>query len=50
MKNWGIRARVLLLALAPSVLILLTLVAYFTYARITEVDASLARQGRSVAR
>ena len=50
MKNWGIRARVLLLALAPSVLILLTLVAYFTYARIAEVDASLARQGRSVAR
>jgi signal transduction histidine kinase/DNA-binding NarL/FixJ family response regulator len=50
MKNWGIRARVLLLALAPSMLILLTLVAYFTYARIAEVDASLARQGRSVAR
>ena len=50
MKNWGIRTRVLFLALAPSVLILHTLVSYFTYTRIVEVDAALARQGLSVAR
>jgi signal transduction histidine kinase len=50
MKRWGIRARVLLLALAPSVLILFTLVIYFTYTRIAEVDVSLAQQGISVAR
>jgi two-component system, sensor histidine kinase len=50
MKNWGIRARVLFLALAPSVLILFTLVSYFTYTRIAEVDVSLAQQGLSVAR
>ncbi len=50
MKHWGIRARVLFLALAPSVMILLALVSYFTYERITEVDASLAQRGILVAR
>jgi signal transduction histidine kinase len=50
MKRWGIRARVLLLALAPSVLILLTLVTYFTYTQIAEVESSLEQRGRSVAR
>jgi signal transduction histidine kinase len=49
-KNWGIRTRVLFLALAPGALILCTLVVYFTYTRIVAVDASLARQGQSVAR
>ena len=50
MKNWGIRARVLFLALAPSALIMLTLLVYFTYTRIVEVDVLLAQQGLSVAR
>ncbi|MGE5105897.1 MAG: ATP-binding protein [Betaproteobacteria bacterium] len=50
MKTWGIRARVLFLALAPGALILFALLVYFTYARIAEVDAALARQGVSVAR
>ena len=50
MTGSGIRARVLFLALAPSVLILLTLVTYFTYDRIAEVDRSLARQGIALAR
>jgi signal transduction histidine kinase len=38
------------LALAPSVMILLTLVSYFTYARIAEVEVALAQHGVSVAR
>ena len=50
MKEWGIRARVLFLALAPSVMILLSLVTYFTYERIAEVDVSLAERGKLVAR
>lgn len=50
MKGWGIRARVLVLALAPSVLILLALVGFFTYERIQEVDRSLAERGRLLAR
>jgi signal transduction histidine kinase len=49
-RRWGIRARVLFLALTPSVLILLSLVTYFTYTRIAEVDVSLAQHGRSIAR
>ncbi len=50
MKKWGIRARVLFLALLPSVTILLTLVGYFTYTRIAEVDVVLAQRGNSLAR
>ena len=50
MKDWGIRARVLFLALAPSVMILLALVGYFTLARIAEADSSLAERGALVAR
>ncbi len=50
MKRWGIRARVLFLALLPSIMILLTLAGYFTYARIAEVDVLLAQRGVSLAR
>jgi len=50
MNGWGIRARVFFLALAPSVMILLVLVVYFTYERIAEVDVSLAERGKLVAR
>jgi two-component system, sensor histidine kinase len=49
-KAWGIRARVLFLALLPSVMILLTLVGYFTYIRIAEVDVLLAQRGNALAR
>ncbi len=50
MRSWGIRSRVLLVALTPSVMILLALVSYFTYDRIVEVDISLAQRGILVAR
>jgi len=50
MSGWGIRSRVLFLALTPSVMILLALVSYFTYDRIVEVDVSLAQRGILVAR
>jgi signal transduction histidine kinase len=50
MNRWGIRARVLFLALAPSALILVTLVAYFTTVRMSEVDVELTQRGTSVAR
>jgi len=49
-KSWGIRARVLFLALLPSAMILVSLVGYFTYARIAEVDAALAQRGVALAR
>jgi signal transduction histidine kinase/ActR/RegA family two-component response regulator len=50
MKHWGIRTRVLFLALAPSILILLALVTYFTWDRIAEVDVALAERGKLIAR
>lgn len=50
MKTWGIRARVLFLALLPSIMILVTLAGYFTYSRIAEVDVLLAQRGNSLAR
>ncbi|HEY2394603.1 MAG TPA: ATP-binding protein [Rudaea sp.] len=50
MKHWGIRTRVLFLAMAPSLMILLALVTYFTYQRIEEVDVSLAERGKLIAR
>ncbi len=50
MKHWGIRTRVLFLAMAPSLMILLSLVTYFTYQRIEEVDVSLAERGKLIAR
>ena len=50
MKSWGIRARVLFLALVPCASILVVLVGYFTYARIAEIDVLLAQQGAAIAR
>jgi two-component system, sensor histidine kinase len=50
MRHWGIRTRVLFLAMAPSLMILLALVTYFTYQRIEEVDVSLAERGKLIAR
>jgi len=50
MKTWSIRARVLFLALLPSVMILVSLVGYFTYTLIAEVDTLLAQRGVALAR
>jgi signal transduction histidine kinase len=50
MSGWSIRTRVLFLALAPCVLILLSLVVYFTYQAIAQVDVSLAERGKLIAR
>ena len=50
MKHWGIRTRVLFLAMAPSLMILLSLVTYFTYQRIEEVNVSLVERGKLIAR
>jgi hypothetical protein len=50
MKHWGIRTRVLFLAMAPSLMILLSLVTYFTYQRIEEVDVALVERGKLIAR
>ena len=45
MRRWGIQARVMFLALTPSVMIMLALVGYFTWERIQEAESSLSERG-----
>lgn len=48
--NWGIRERVLFLALAPVAVVGLLLAIYFTSSRITDLDQSLRDRGLAIAR
>jgi diguanylate cyclase (GGDEF)-like protein len=50
MINWGIRERVLFLALAPVVVVALMLAIHFTNSRITDLDQSLHERGLAIAR
>lgn len=50
MIKGGFRARVLTLALAPAALVTALLVAFFTSARLGEVDAELSARGQAIAR
>ncbi len=50
MKHWPIRWRVLFLALVPMGLLASALAAYFTKARIDEMDLALAERGASLVR
>ena len=49
-RGWGIRARVLLLALAPAASILVILTAALTYLRLADVERSLQQRGAALAR
>ncbi len=50
MKRWGIRTRVLLLALLPATATALLLAAYFVYNQIEDLERSLMDRGRAIAR
>lgn len=50
MKNWGIKQRVLFVALMPAVVIALVLAGYFLVLRYADTEESLIGQGRSLAR
>ncbi len=50
MKNWGIRSRVLLVAIVPSVILASLMYAYFISTRFADLDESLRNRGRAVAR
>lgn len=50
MKNFGIRQRVLLIALAPMTVVALALVAYFTLLRYGDVEDALTQRGATMAR
>ncbi|MGB8337588.1 MAG: EAL domain-containing protein [Burkholderiales bacterium] len=50
MKNWSIKWRLLLLAFAPAITILVLLVGYFTNSRIKDINQSLSERGSAIAR
>lgn len=50
MKHWGIKGRVVLLALGPAAVIAVSLAWYFTSSRINDLERSLTDRGLAVAR
>jgi two-component system sensor histidine kinase BarA len=50
MKRWGIRQRVLILAVLPALLTALALTIYFTYSQLKYISATLERHGQTVVR
>ncbi len=50
MKNWGIRARVLFLALVPLTVMVLSMSAYFVVTRLHDLDRALQNRGQAIAR
>lgn len=49
MKNWGIRKRVLFLALLPTVVITLVISIYFNFSRISQLEQSMYTKGEIIA-
>ena len=49
MKHWGIKKRVLFLALLPTLVIALTLASYFSFNRIKYIEESLHQKGELLA-
>jgi diguanylate cyclase (GGDEF)-like protein/PAS domain S-box-containing protein len=49
-RRWGIRARVLFLALVPLTVIVLLLALHFIWSRISDMDRELQDRGRAIAR
>lgn len=50
MKNWGIKQRLLFVALTPAIIIALVLAGYFLVLRYADTEESLIARGRSLAR
>lgn len=48
MNNWGIKKRVLSLAILPTLFIAISLAFYFNYNRITYIEKSLVKKGESL--
>ncbi|TNF36281.1 MAG: response regulator [Gammaproteobacteria bacterium] len=49
MKNWGIKKRVLMLALFPMLVVALSLATYFNLSRINDIEAVLLNKGQLLA-
>jgi len=50
MKRWGIKSQVLFLALMPTIVIAISLTAYYATTRIKQLEVSLYEQGTAIAR
>ncbi|MCF6192904.1 MAG: response regulator [Kangiellaceae bacterium] len=49
MNNWGIRARVILLALIPTAIVAIVMGAYFVTARVQDLDSNVRDRGITIA-
>ena len=49
MNNWGIRARVILLALIPTAIVAFVMGAYFVTARVQDLDSNVRDRGTTIA-
>jgi two-component system, NarL family, sensor histidine kinase BarA len=49
MNNWGIKKRVLFLALLPTLIVAISLSFYFSYSRINYIEETLLQKGQSLA-
>ncbi|TQV71573.1 hypothetical protein FLL45_20705 [Aliikangiella marina] len=48
MNEWGIRARVILLALVPTILVAIVMGTYFIATRVHDLDVSLKERGQAI--
>jgi signal transduction histidine kinase len=49
-RNWGIRARVVLVAVVPAIVLGAFMIAYFTHLRLTDMEHAYSERGRALAR
>jgi len=49
-SNWGIRARVVLVAVIPAIVLGAFMIAYFTHLRLTDMEQAYSARGRALAR
>ncbi|MEZ5627957.1 MAG: ATP-binding protein [Rhodocyclaceae bacterium] len=50
MQSWGIRARVILVAVVPAIVLAVFMTAYYTHSRITDLEEAYRDRGRAFAR
>ena len=50
MQSWGIRARVILVAVVPAIALAIFMTAYYTHSRITDLEEAYRDRGRAFAR
>lgn len=50
MKRWGVRARVVLAAIVPAIVLGAFMIAYFTHLRLADLEQAYTERGRALAR